>query len=260
FMAVPQSNTEGARQIRLEGVQPTLTDGAGQAKTEDARRIQTEAPRTRSDGAARTQSDPLRSHDYGTRTSFDGVSQTQTEAPPTRTEADASPLTIVKARDTVKTRESSNAIFELGCLLFLVVTIEWLVPFARDPRLAYQGLAFLILILLFVCQVRDGFNLRDVGLRADNFGRVLSRILLPCVVFIVAVILIGWNLGSLRFGQKFYSMWLSVPMWALLQQYMLLAFAMPRLKKIVRGRNYVLATAALFSIFHLPNPVLAIVC
>ncbi|HMG33730.1 MAG TPA: CPBP family intramembrane glutamic endopeptidase [Blastocatellia bacterium] len=157
-------------------------------------------------------------------------------------------------------QESLAPALELLCLITLVITIEWVVPFTTDPRIAYQGLAFLILLLLLVCQLRDRASARDLGIRFDNFTRVLFHILLPFLIFLIAVIATGAAFGTLRFESKFYSMWLSVPPWALLQQYMLFGFAMPRLKRIVGNDNHVVATAVLFSILHLPNPVLTIVC
>jgi hypothetical protein len=56
-------------------------------------------------------------------------------------------------------------------------------------------------------------------------------------------------------------MLISVPFWAFLQQYMLLAFANRRLRLILgAGTHSVFATAVFFSLLHLPNPVLTLVC
>jgi hypothetical protein len=88
---------------------------------------------------------------------------------------------------------------------------------------------------------------------------VLGRLALPLGVFISIVVAIGYWAGTLRFGTKFYSMLLSVPIWALLQQYMLLAFANHRLR-VLAGDRSVAMTAAMFGLLHFPNPILMIAC
>ncbi|HXG66716.1 MAG TPA: CPBP family glutamic-type intramembrane protease [Blastocatellia bacterium] len=150
---------------------------------------------------------------------------------------------------------------ELGCLVFCIEAIQWVVPLTRNPRAAYLGLAVVILMLLAVCYIRDGVSAKQLGFRFDNFFRALARIVLPLGIFVALAFLIGMAAGSLRFGKKFFSMLLFVPSWALLQQYMLLAFASPRLRVLFGdGRRNVLAAAALFALLHLPNPVLMVVC
>jgi hypothetical protein len=53
----------------------------------------------------------------------------------------------------------------------------------------------------------------------------------------------------------------SVPLWALLQQYMLLVFVGRRVELIIedRGKSR-LVIAALFAFLHLPNPALTVAC
>jgi hypothetical protein len=153
------------------------------------------------------------------------------------------------------------AAIELACLVILIEAISWLVPILRDSRAAYASLSVMIGALLFLCYLRDDVSLRDLGLRVDNLLKVLKRIWLPLAAFVSLAVAIGLAAGTMKFGSKFFSMLASVPLWALLQQYMLLAFANRRLRVIVgEGRRSVLATAALFSLLHLPNPVLTLAC
>ena len=150
---------------------------------------------------------------------------------------------------------------ELSALIILVEAISWLVPILRDSRVAYASLSVMIIALLLLCYLRDDVSIRDLGLRVDNLPRVLSRIWLPLAVFVVLVVAVGLARGTINFGAKFFSMLIAVPLWALLQQYMLLAFANRRLRTIMgAGTHSVLATAALFSLLHLPNPVLTVAC
>lgn len=153
------------------------------------------------------------------------------------------------------------ALLELACLVILIESIMWAVPFAPNPRLAYSVLALLIAVLLLLAYVRDGVSLRELGLRLDNFHRVLKRIAPALFIFVASMLVVGLAAGTLRLRPKFFSMLLFVPPWALLQQYMLLAFAHRRFRVIIgSGRASVVASAALFSVLHFPNPVLTVVC
>lgn len=135
----------------------------------------------------------------------------------------------------------------------------WIAPMVRDERAASLGLSSVIIVLLVTCYVRDKRTARMLGLRLDNFLSVIRRLALPLGAFVVSVVVVGWAAGTLRFGAKFYSMLLSVPLWALLQQYMLLAFINHRLR-VLTGARSAAATALMFALLHFPNPILMIVC
>jgi hypothetical protein len=157
-------------------------------------------------------------------------------------------------------RVKREALIEIVCLVLLIETIMWLVPFLPNQRTAYAALSSLIIVLLVTCHLRDQVNAREIGLRFDNFFGVLARLALPLVAVVIIALATGLAAGSLRFGAKFYSMLAAVPLWALLQQYMLLVFCNRRLRVIVGEKRCRVATAALFSLLHLPNPVLVIAC
>jgi hypothetical protein len=144
-------------------------------------------------------------------------------------------------------------------MVLFVGSIMWIAPMVRDERAASLGLSFMIIVLLATCYARDKAGARMLGLRLDNFFSALRRLALPLCLFIVTVVAIGYAAGTLRFGTRFYSMLLTVPLWALLQQYMLLAFSNHRLRVLTAGWS-VQVTAAMFALLHFPNPVLMIVC
>lgn len=154
---------------------------------------------------------------------------------------------------------ASRAACEIACLVLLVEAIMWIAPMVRDERAASLGLSSVIIVLLVTCYVRDKRTARMLGLRLDNFLSVIRRLALPLGAFVVSVVVVGWAAGTLRFGAKFYSMLLSVPLWALLQQYMLLAFINHRLR-VLTGARSAAATALMFALLHFPNPILMIVC
>ena len=137
----------------------------------------------------------------------------------------------------------------------------WAVPFLPNPKLAYGGLAMLILILLAVVQLRDGATAYELGFRIDNFLPVLRRISAQLALFIALILLIGFATDSLNFCMRFLGMLLAVPLWALLQQYLLLAFVHRRLRLILgEGHRVVIITALVFAFFHLPNLMLTVAC
>ncbi len=155
---------------------------------------------------------------------------------------------------------ANRAAREVACLVLLVETIMWIAPMIKDEGAARLGLTFMIVALLVTCYVRDKAKARELGLRLDNFLGVIKRLALPLGAFILLVIAIGYAAGTLRFGARFYSMLLTVPLWALLQQYMLLAFANPRLRVLSREGQSAAITAALFALLHFPNPILMVTC
>jgi hypothetical protein len=155
----------------------------------------------------------------------------------------------------------ARAVVELGCLIVLVELIMWVVPWLPHMEAAYASLAVMIAVLLAVCHVRDGLAPRSVGIRADNLATVLIDLSPAVLPFVAIMVAVGLAAGTLRLGARFFSMLAVVPGWALLQQYMLLAFARPRIQALLgKGNASVTATAALFGLLHLPNPALTLAC
>src|SRR5688572_19151182 len=72
-------------------------------------------------------------------------------------------------------RSSRRSLIELASLIVLVETIMWLVPFAPNPRLAYAGVALVLMLFVAVSSVTNGVSLREIGLRFDNLFLVLRR-------------------------------------------------------------------------------------
>jgi len=173
----------------------------------------------------------------------------------------ADPLTAGSEEDRRMAASTGRPLVEIAVLVLLVEVVMWVVPFAPNPRLAYACGASLIAFFLFACHIRGRAGARELGLRFDNVLVALKNLAIPLGAFVVLVLAIGFLFNSVRFGGKFLTMLLSVPLWALLQQYMLLAFLGRRLQLILGdGNRSILATAAVFSLLHLPNPVLVVAC
>ena len=154
----------------------------------------------------------------------------------------------------------SQAVAELACMILAVELIEWAVPLAGNNAKAYGGLALMIALLMAVCFLKDGLSPKRLGIRIDTFLPALGDLLPFLMVFVLAMVSIGLVCGSIRLADRFWSMLAVVPPWALLQQYMLLAFANHRFRVLLGGDGATIATAALFAALHLPNPALTVVC
>jgi hypothetical protein len=156
---------------------------------------------------------------------------------------------------------AGRQVAELMCLVLLVETVMWIVPLTPNPRLSYTGITIVIISLLAVTHMRDNLTARSLGLRFDNFWRALGSIALPLGLFVATMLAAGYLAGSLRFGTRFASMLVLVPIWALLQHYMLFGFVHRRFRALLGpGLPSVAASTALFSLLHLPNPVLTLAC
>jgi hypothetical protein len=137
----------------------------------------------------------------------------------------------------------------------------WVLPMIHASRATSRVMMGAVLVLLIVCHLREGVSLREVGIRFDNFWRALKQLAVPIGLCAALLLATGFWAGSLRPSRRFLVMALSVPPWGFLQQMMLLGFANRRLRVIFRqGRGSVIATAVLFGLFHLPNPMLTLAC
>jgi hypothetical protein len=150
---------------------------------------------------------------------------------------------------------------EFAALVSGVLAIMWIVPFLPAPDLVKDIFVGSLLLLLVFCRVREDVSWRALGFRVDNFVPVLFRLTPYFGGLILGLLSIGAAAGTLRFGVKSWLMLPVLPLWALLQQYMLLAFAHRRLCVLLgSGQRCTWATATLFGIMHLPNPMLTLVC
>ena len=112
--------------------------------------------------------------------------------------------------------------------------------------------------------LRRGETARDIGLRVDNLGPAMRQALAFVGPLILISPLVGLALDTIRpipgaswwwvpgMGKRFAS--------GTLQQYGLLCFFYRRLQELLPGAwPPILAAAAWFALFHLPNPFLTVV-
>lgn len=123
-----------------------------------------------------------------------------------------------------------------------------------------QGIASLLFIAWIVTTtLSERRPARDLGLAASGFSRA-AALALPFAAAAVAMILIVASLcGTLRplFGARAPAAHvLGYALWALLQQFILNAYFYATLERLLTPRRAYLGAVALFTVAHIPNPVL----
>lgn len=99
---------------------------------------------------------------------------------------------------------------------------------------------------------------RDIGFRWDNFRAAALLLLLPTILIVVLIVLISWMMREKEFAfAPLRLRFLSLPLWALFQQYALHGFINRRAQLgLGRGVGSIVLVGAVFSLVHFPNPLL----
>jgi hypothetical protein len=106
----------------------------------------------------------------------------------------------------------------------------------------------------------QGRSAKELGIGASAFARALIALPLAATVSL-GLVLVAWSAGTLGALHGKDPVWLhavSYSIWALFQQFMLQSFFYLNLEALLRSEDKAAwATAALFAVAHIPNPVLA---
>jgi membrane protease YdiL (CAAX protease family) len=157
--------------------------------------------------------------------------------------------------------ERSLALWEIASVAVSCLIAEWAVP-AFAPKRSWLILvpSLLAFGLMVFSHYERGETLRDIGFRLDNFVSATRLIALPTLVAMALIAFSAWGLISSEFSMRPIRLrLLLVPAWALMQQYALQGFLNRRAQMVLgSGWKSVVAVAILFSIFHLPSPLLIV--
>jgi membrane protease YdiL (CAAX protease family) len=160
-------------------------------------------------------------------------------------------------------------VLEIASVIASVFLTTWLViPLQSEPRwlIALPGLLAAALMLNSHRVRGDRFS--EIGLSARNFGRALRLLALPTLFAGCVIAALGFVTNSFHLTSHFWTNLLVLPVWALIQQYVLQAFIYRRMrcwfvaetdspeKQSRQVRLAIWATAAIFSLTHLPNLML----
>lgn len=151
------------------------------------------------------------------------------------------------------------ALWEVVSVISSCLIAEWVViAFAGDSKLIGLIPVTLAFAFMVFSHREHRETLQEIGFRFDNFLPAARLLILPTLAVIGVMLLIGWlNHRSLAWPTVLRPHFLWLPAWALLQQYALQGFINRRTELALGpGAKSILLVALLFSLVHLPNPLL----
>jgi membrane protease YdiL (CAAX protease family) len=162
-----------------------------------------------------------------------------------------------KMDEAVGSESRRLALWEMVSVISSFLIAEWMVlPFAGNSKLVAGVPLGLALALMLISHRAHKETAREIGWRLDNFGQAARLLLLPTLVAAILIVGAGALMRSLRFDGRQVLEWaLWLPLWGLLQQYVLQGF-INRRAQILYGPGWqsVILVAFVFALLHLPNP------
>jgi len=154
----------------------------------------------------------------------------------------------------------SLALWEIASIITSCLIAEWAVLLFVERSKLVMGIPVALAFGLMLFSHRErGETFRDVGLRADNFFASCRLLLLPTAIAVLLITTFGWLTSHASFGAAWRWRFAALPLWALLQQYVLNGFINRRAQLALgAGGKSVALVAIAFSLLHLPSPTLAL--
>jgi membrane protease YdiL (CAAX protease family) len=156
----------------------------------------------------------------------------------------------------------------ISVMVSVIVTTWGIIPLHPRHRWLMAVPALLAIALMVNSQRVRGESAREIGLSFDYFSRALRLLMGPTLIACLGFASIGYFTGSFHRTSHFWLNALVTPIWALIQQYVLQGFIYRRVRFLLlndslspkdrkrRLRLAIVATAAIFSCAHAPNPML----
>ncbi len=150
---------------------------------------------------------------------------------------------------------------EIAAVMAIPLLAIWVAPLVIPERAALgRTMAVMVLLGLAVAVAINAVHREAphrLGFRLDNLAQASPPIAAFTLAGAAILLCIGWALGSVHLGRRFAGQLVLLPLWGIEQQYGLQAIINTRSQKILgQGPRSILLTAALFSLLHMPNPVL----
>lgn len=152
------------------------------------------------------------------------------------------------------------AVWEILSIVTSCLLVEWVVlSFVGRSKLIGAVPVILAVGFMLYSHRERGETVQDIGFRTDNFLAACRLLLLPTAVFVVLIVVLAWFTADSILVAPWRNRFLFLPLWALFQQYVLNGFINRRAQLVVgRGPMSIVLVAIVFSLFHLPNPLLAL--
>ena len=152
------------------------------------------------------------------------------------------------------------ALWEIVSVVTSCLIAEWVVLSFAGGSKVIGAIPLLLAGGLMAFSHRErGETLQDIGFRADNFFSSGRLLLLPTIAAVLVIVTSGWFLSHSIFTGHLRVRYFSLPLWALLQQYVLNGFINRRAQLALgKGLKSIALVALVFALLHLPNPLLAV--
>ena len=152
------------------------------------------------------------------------------------------------------------ALWEIASVATSCLIAEWVVlSFAGRSKLIIAIPTLLALGLMYFSHRERGETFSEIGFRTDNFLAACRLLLLPTAIVMALIVAVGWLASHSISLAPWRNRFLLLPLWAVFQQYVLNGFINRRAQLAFgKGAKSVVLVAFVFSLFHLPNPLLAI--
>jgi membrane protease YdiL (CAAX protease family) len=161
----------------------------------------------------------------------------------------------------IKQTRDPYALFEIISVVISCLITEWVVMSLGGNSKAIGAIPVgLALGLMIFSHYERGETPRSLGFRFDNFWPALRLLLVPTILA-GAVVVLGslWMRGSEFAIAPLRGRFLTLPLWALFQQYALQGFINTRAQlHFGKGAKSILLAGAVFCLLHFPNPILMV--
>jgi membrane protease YdiL (CAAX protease family) len=169
--------------------------------------------------------------------------------------------TEVQLSETAEATSTNRglALWEIVSVVTSCLITEWVVlSFAGTSKIVGAIPVTLALAFMIFSHRERGETARDIGFRFDNFPAAVRLLFLPTILSLALILLVSWFIRGHQFVlAPLRPRLLSLPPWALFQQYALQGFINRRARiALGPGVRSIILVALLFSLLHLPNPLL----
>jgi hypothetical protein len=156
------------------------------------------------------------------------------------------------SRDEVPQKQSQRReIVEIALAYGMILLVIWTPP----PLQKFFWYTAAALITVLIALRFEGWD--AAGFRRTNLLRA-SWVVAAALVVGAAVLMVAARFHTLRLPQPFhvFDRYAGYALWACVQQFLLQAFFLSRIMRVMKPAQAVLAVAVLFAAAHLPNPLL----
>lgn len=152
------------------------------------------------------------------------------------------------------------ALWEILSIVTSCLLVEWVAfSFAGKNKLVAAVPILLAVGFIFYSHWERGETAREIGFRTDNFIAACSWLILPTALVVLLAVAVVWFTQNSIVVAPWRNRFLLLPLWALFQQYVLNGFINRRAQLALgKGTKSIVLVAVIFSLLHLPNPLLCI--